>query len=134
MSDFNKEVIQEFRANGGKVGGHFENMDLLLVHTTGAKSGNLRINPTAYIKDGDRLVIAASKGGSDTHPDWFYNLTAKPQVIVEVGREKFTALAVAAQEPERTELFGKLAGKYPGFKEYESKTSRVIPVVVLNRQ
>ncbi len=131
MSDFNKEIIQEFRANEGTVGGIFEGMSLLLVHTTGAKSGQLRINPTVYIKDEDNLIIAASKAGADTHPDWYYNLVANPQVIVEVGIETFSALADVPSEPERSSLYEKLASKYPMFKEYETKTSRVIPIVKL---
>ncbi|NQS91119.1 MAG: nitroreductase family deazaflavin-dependent oxidoreductase [Chloroflexi bacterium] len=134
MSDFNKEVIQEFRDNDGKVGGFFENMDLLLIHTTGAKSGQLRINPTAFIQVEDHLIIAASKGGADSHPDWYHNLVADPQVIVEVGTQKFVALAEVPGEPERTNFYSKLASKYPGFAEYEAKTERVIPIVKLTRQ
>lgn len=133
MSEFNKKVIQEFRANQGKVGGHFEGMDLLLVHTTGAKSGKLRINPTAYAKDGGHPFIIASKGGADTHPDWYHNLVANPNVIVELGEETFTAVAEVAQEPERTELYRKMASKYPMFAEYEERADRIIPVVKLIR-
>ncbi len=134
MSDFNKQVIKEFRANGGKVGGYFKNMDLLLLHTVGAKSGKERLNPTAYIKDGEILIIAASKGGADSHPDWYHNLAADPEVKVEVGQENYSARAEIAPEPERTELFGKLKAVYPGFGEYETKTTRVIPVIKLIRQ
>jgi len=86
-NDWNKQIIEEFRANDGKVGGHFENMTLLLLHTTGVKSGQPRLNPVAYVKDGDQYVIMASKGGAPTHPDWYYNLVANPQVTVEVGSE-----------------------------------------------
>ena len=117
MSDWNKQVIEEFRANDGKVGGYFENMTLLLLHTTGAKSGNPRLNPVAYLPDGDRFVIIASKAGAPTNPDWYYNLVANPQVGVEVGTEKFQALATVAEEPERTELYEKMASFYPGFAE-----------------
>lgn len=131
MSDYNKKVIKEFRANQGRVGGHFDGMDLLLVHTTGARSGKLRINPTAYINDGNFLVIAASKGGADSHPDWYYNLIANPNVIIEVGEDTFAALAEIPEEPERTELYKKLAGIYPQFAEYEAKTERKIPVIKL---
>ena len=131
MSDFNKKIIQEFRANDGKVGGMFEGMSLLLVHTTGAKSGQLRINPTAYIKDGENLIIAASKGGADSHPDWYHNLVSNPQVIVEVGSETISALAEVPSEPERSDLYGKLASKYPMFNEYKTKTKRVIPIIKL---
>ena len=131
MSDFNKKIIQEFRANDGKVGGMFEGMSLLLVHTTGAKSGQLRINPTAYIKDEENLIIAASKGGADSHPDWYHNLVSNPQVIVEVGSETISALAEVPSEPERSDLYGKLASKYPMFNEYKTKTKRVIPIIKL---
>ena len=134
MSDWNKAVIEEFRANDGKVGGHFENIPLLLLHTMGAKSGEPRLNPVAYMADGERYVIVASKGGSPTHPAWYYNLVAHPEVTVEVGTETFQAHADVVQEPERTELFGKVSTQYPGFAEYERKTTRVIPVVVLTRQ
>ena len=91
MSDFNKKVIEEFRANGGKVGGHFENMSLLLLHTTGAKSGLPRLNPLAQMADGDRYVIIASKGGAPSHPDWYHNIVANSSVKVEVGTEAFEA-------------------------------------------
>ena len=131
MSDFNKEIIQEFRANDGIVGGMFEGMSLLLVHTTGAKSGQLRINPTAYFKDGENLIIAASKAGADSHPDWYHNLVANPQVIVEVGSETISALAEVTSEPERSNYYEKLSSKYPAFNEYKTKTKRVIPIIKL---
>lgn len=133
MSDFNKEVIQEFRSNQGVVGGFFEGIDLLLVHTTGAKSGQLRINPVAYFNEDNQYVIAASKGGADSHPDWFHNLVANPEVIFEVGGDTHAGSAEVAVEPERTELYAKLSGKYPMFKEYETKTERVIPIIKLTR-
>jgi deazaflavin-dependent oxidoreductase (nitroreductase family) len=133
MNDWNKKVIEEFRANGGKVGGAFENMNLLLLHTTGAKTGLPRLNPVAYMKDDDRFVIIASKGGAPSHPDWYFNLAANPEVEVEVGTEKFRALATVAEEPERTELFEKMAALYSGFAEYQRRTERVIPVVILIR-
>lgn len=103
----------------------------LLLHTTGAKSGLPRINPVACMPDGDRYVIIASKGGAPSNPDWYYNLVANPEVSVEVGTEKFQAQATVAEEPERTTLYNKMSTKYPGFAEYEQKTSRVIPVVTL---
>lgn len=134
MNDWNKAIIEEFRANDGKVGGHFANMSLLLLHTTGAKSGLPRLNPLAYVADGERLVIVASKGGAPSHPAWYYNLVANPQVSVEVGTEQFQARATVAQEPERTELYEKVTARYPGFAEYRRKTTRVIPVVILTRQ
>lgn len=133
MSDFNKKVIKEFRGNEGKVGGFFENMTLLLVHTKGAKTGQLRINPVATIQVGDHQVIAGSKAGADTHPDWYHNLIADPNVIVELGTETFTARAEVTREPERTELYNKMKAAYPGFAEYEEKTSRVIPVIKLRK-
>ncbi len=136
MSDWNKQVIEEFRANDGKVGGHFANMKLLLLHTTGAKSGLARINPLACTTDGDRHVVIASKAGAPSNPDWYYNLVANPEVVVEVGTERFKAAATVAEEPERSRLYGKMADLYPIFAEYEAKTKteRVIPVVVLTRQ
>ena len=130
-NNWNKQIIEEFRTNGGKVGGHFENMTLLLLHTTGAKSGLPRINPAACMKDGEQYVIIASKGGAPSNPDWYYNLVANPEVEVEVGTERFQAKATVVEEPERTALYNKMAAKYPGFAEYEQKTSRVIPVVTL---
>lgn len=133
MSDWNKKVIEEFRANDGNVGGYFKDMSLLLLHTTGAKSGQPRLNPVAYTNDGDRLVIIASKSGAPTNPDWYYNVVANPEVGVEVGTEQFQAQAAVMPEPERTELFGNMASKYPGFAEYEQKTTRVIPVITLTR-
>jgi deazaflavin-dependent oxidoreductase (nitroreductase family) len=126
-------IINEFRANAGKVGGHFEGRSLLLLHTTGAKSGEPRINPVACIRDRDRLVIIASKGGAPTNPDWYYNLLAHPLVTVETGTEQFEACAEIAREPERTCLYNQMAAMMPGFAEYQLKTTRVIPVIVLTR-
>jgi len=134
MSDWNKKVIEEFRANKGKVGGYFENMTLLLLHTRGAKSGLPRLSPTAYTEDSDRLVIIASKGGADTHPDWYYNLVANPNVTIEVGTETYDAVATVEQEPERTRLYDQMAAQYPGFEAYRQKTSRNIPVITLRRK
>ncbi len=134
MSDWNTKIIEEFRANQGKVGGNFENMKLLLLHTTGAKSGLLRLNPAAYTEDGDRLVIIASKGGADTHPDWYYNVVANPNVTIEVGTEKYDAVATVEQEPERTRLYDQMAAQHPFFEEYRQKTSRIIPVITLKRK
>ena len=134
MTNMNQQIIEEFRTNNGKVGGFFEKMDLLLLHTTGKRSGQPRLNPTAYIKEGNSLVIAASKAGADSHPDWYYNLKANPEVSVEVGTEKYPALVEIAPEPERTRLYDKLKSIYPGFAEYELKTNRVIPVITISRQ
>ena len=134
MSDWNKAIIEEFRANKGKVGGTFENTKLLLLHTKGAKSGVERVNPVAYFMDDNRYVIIASKGGADTSPDWYYNLLADPDVSVEVGTEQFQASAAPTSEPERTRLYEKMESINPGFSEYKQKTSRVIPVITLTRK
>src|SRR5215468_5102099 len=128
MSDWNKSIIEEFRANKGKVGGYFANTDLLLLHTKGAKSGLERINPVAYFVDDNRYVIIASKSGADTNPDWYHNLLAHPEISVEVGTEQFQAIAKSASEPERTRLYEKMESINRGFSEYKQKTSRVIPV------
>ena len=136
MNDFNewnKQIIAEFRANDGKVGGQFAGMTLLLLHTTGAKSGLARINPVACLEDGERLVIIASKAGAPSNPDWYYNLVANPEVGVEYGTEQFQALATVTEEPERTELYARMATLNPGFAEYQKQTTRVIPVVNLTR-
>lgn len=134
MNDFNQQVIKEFRENDGNVGGPFEGADLLLLHTSGAKSGRERINPLVYLPDGDRLVIIASKAGAPSNPDWYYNLKANPAVEVEVGTERFSTTATETQEPERTELYEKVVAKYPNFDEYRQKTTRTIPVITLTRQ
>jgi deazaflavin-dependent oxidoreductase (nitroreductase family) len=133
MSDMNERIIKEFRANDGKVGGFFANNTLLLLHTTGAKSGKERINPLVTFEDGDRLVIIASKGGAPSHPDWYQNLVANPVVNVEYGTESFQAKAAVASEPERTRLYGIMETKMAAFTEYKVKAGRVIPVVTLSR-
>jgi len=133
MSDFNQAIIEEFRKNAGKVSGRFAQMELLLLTTTGAKSGKERVNPVAYTKDGDRLVIIASKGGAPTNPDWYYNLAANPKVTVEVGSEKFSANAVITQGEERERLYEQQAALYPTFHDYKEKTDREIPVILLER-
>lgn len=130
-NDWNKTVIEEFRANGGKVGGRFTGRSLLLLHTTGAKSQQARVNPLAYIQAGERLVVIASKAGAPTNPDWYYNLLANPVVSVEVGTEQFQARAMIADEPERTRLYDQMVAVNPGFAEYQLKTARRIPVVLL---
>lgn len=131
---FNVQVVEEFRANGGKVGGRFANSQLLLLHTTGAKSGQPRLTPLAYLADGNRLVVIASNGGASRHPAWYHNLVANPKVGVEVGTEQFYATATVAQEPERTRLFDTMAARSPAFAGYQKKAApRVIPVIVLTR-
>lgn len=134
MSDWNKAIIEEFRANKGKVGGQFENSNLLLLHTTGAKSGLERVNPVVYFNDNGRYVVIASKGGADAHPDWYHNLRAHPEVTVEVGTEQFTAIAAVTSEPERTTLYEKVETINPGFTAYKHKTARIIPVITLTRK
>ena len=133
QNERNQKIIDEFRANAGKVGGPFAGATLLLLHTTGAKSGQQRINPVACLTDGDRLVIIASKGGAPTNPDWYYNLVANPLATVEVGTEKFSVQATIAQGPERTRLYDQMVAMMPGFAEYQRKTTRTIPVVILTR-
>lgn len=133
MNDFNQKVIEEFRANAGKVGGPFEGADLLLLTTTGAKSGRRVTTPVMYLEDGDRLVVIASKAGADHHPAWFHNLRANPGVTVEAGTDTFQARASVVDPPERDRLYARMVEKAPGFAEYEEKTSRVIPVVALER-
>jgi deazaflavin-dependent oxidoreductase (nitroreductase family) len=134
MSDFNQSVISEFRANGGKVGGYFAGANMLLLHTTGAKSGQPRTNPLVYVTDGDRIVVIASKSGDDSNPDWYYNLLANPTVKVELGDKQFQAQATAVtEEPERSRLYAKMVEHRSGFADYEQKTSRKIPAVVLQR-
>ncbi len=133
MSDWNKKIIEEFRANDGKVGGPYANNTLLILHTTGAKSGKERVNPLVTFEDNDRLVVVASKGGAPSHPGWYYNLLANPEVSVEYGTEEFRARASVASEPERTELYEKMESTFSTFTEYKQKTNRVIPVVTLTR-
>lgn len=133
MSDFNAGVIEEFRANGGKVGGMFEGAPLLLLHTTGARSGEPRLQPLVYLADGDRWVIFASKAGADTHPAWFHNLRANPDAEVEIGDERFAVRAAEVTGEERDRLYAEQARRMPNFAEYEQKTSRKIPVVALER-
>lgn len=133
MSDFNKKIIDEFRANQGKVGDMFANMNLLLLTTHGAKTNKEYTVPVAYTKDADRFVIVASKGGAPTNPDWYYNLLAHPEVTVEVGNEKFQAQAINTEGKERNRLFEQHAKQYPNFNEYKEKTTRLIPVLLLER-
>ncbi|HZR40990.1 MAG TPA: nitroreductase family deazaflavin-dependent oxidoreductase [Ktedonobacteraceae bacterium] len=134
MNDFeawNRQVIEEFRANKGKVNG---GNSLLLLTTTGAKSGKQRVNPLAYTTDGERLVIIASKGGAPSNPDWYYNVVAHPDVTVEVGGETFEARATVVEGAERDKLYAKQAAIMPNFAEYQEKTTRKIPVIVLTRK
>ena len=133
QNERNMAIIQEFRANAGKVGGPFAGKSMLLLHTVGAKSGQARINPVACIRDGDRLVVIASKGGAPTNPDWYHNILANPLVSVETGTEQFQARAAITAEPERTRLYNQMVARMPGFAEYQRKTMRIIPVIILTR-
>jgi deazaflavin-dependent oxidoreductase (nitroreductase family) len=133
VNDFNRGVIDEFRANDGKTSGPFAHAPLMLMTTVGAKSGEERVIPIVYTRDGDRLVVAASKGGAPTNPDWFHNVVAHPEVTVELPGESFPARATVADRAERDRLYAAHAAEMPGFAEYEAKTDRVIPVVVLER-
>lgn len=133
MTDWNAGIIEEFRTNAGKVGGPFEGGDLLLLHTTGTRSGKPRVNPLAYATDGEVLVVTASKAGAPENPDWFHNVLAQPDVEIEVGAEKHTAHATVHRSgPERDRLYGLMVVKMPGFADYENKTTRTIPVVTLH--
>jgi deazaflavin-dependent oxidoreductase (nitroreductase family) len=133
LQKLNTSIIEEFRANGGAVGGQFAGAALLLLTTTGAKTGSTRVNPVACLSDGDRYIIIASYEGAPTSPPWYHNLLSNPEVGVEVGAEQFTAKADVLDEPERTELYAKMVETMPVFSEYQSRTTRVIPVVALTR-
>ena len=130
-NDWNRNVIDEFHANDGVVGGMFEGMPLLLLHHTGAKSGTERVNPLVYLSDGDNYVIFASKAGAPTSPDWYHNLRANPNTTIEVGVQSIPVTAKVAEGEERERLWSAQKEVAPQFAEYESKTDRVIPVVVL---
>jgi len=131
---FNKGIVEEFRANHGVVGGPFEGAPMILVTHKGAKSGVERTSPLVYTRDGDDVVIIASMGGAPNHPAWFHNIKANPQVQVEIGDEAYTANAeILTEGPERQRLYDQQAALMPNFAEYQEKTSRVIPVVVLSK-
>jgi deazaflavin-dependent oxidoreductase (nitroreductase family) len=131
MNDFNRAIIEEFRANEGRVGGPFEGAPVLLLTSTGAKSGEQRTTPVVYLLDGERMVIFASKGGAPTNPAWYHNLRANPSASVEVGPDTLHVNAVVTAGEERQRLFDRQAERYPQFADYASKTSREIPVVAL---
>lgn len=133
MSDWNQQIINEFRANDGKVGGVFKDNTLLLLHTTGAKTGKEHVNPLVTYKDEDKFVVIASAGGATHHPDWYYNLRANPEVEVEYGTEKFHARAAETSEPERTRLYAGMEERMDSFKDYKKTANRVIPVLKLTR-
>lgn len=129
-SNFNQKIIEQFRAQSGKTD---HPLHLLLLTTTGAKSGELRTSPLAYSRDGDRFVVLASKGGAPTNPAWYHNVLANPLVTVEVDDDRFQARAIVTEGEERERLFDQHAALMPGFAEYRKKTIRQIPVIVLDR-
>ena len=133
-ADWNEKIIEEFRANEGRVGGNFEGAPMLLLHTTGARSGTERVNPMMYLELDGRIFVFASKAGAPTNPDWYHNLLAHPEVTVELGTETFEATASPLRGQERDRVYGEQANRYPGFAEYQDKTTRIIPVLELSRQ
>ena len=130
-NDWNAAIIEEFRANGGKVGGNFEGAPLLLLHTTGARSGKERVNPMMYQDLGGPVAVFASKAGAPSNPAWYHNLVANPDVVAEIGTTTRTFRARTATGDERRRIWEKQKADYPGFADYEAKTDREIPVVVL---
>jgi deazaflavin-dependent oxidoreductase (nitroreductase family) len=134
-AEFNQQIIDEFRANEGRVGGMFETTPLLLLHHKGAKSGTERVNPLAYLTDDGSYVVFASKGGSPTNPDWYWNLKANPDVRIEVGTDEIEATALEATGEQRERLFRAQADRFPQFDDYAQKAAgRKIPVMVLTPQ
>jgi deazaflavin-dependent oxidoreductase (nitroreductase family) len=130
-NDWNAKIIAEFRANGGKVGGNFEGAPLLLLHTTGAKSGQARVNPVMYRAVDGGYAVFASRGGSPNNPDWYHNLVANPAVHAEIGTQTVALTARVAGDAEREPIWTAQKADYPGFAEYEKSTTRQIPVVIL---
>jgi len=133
VNDWNQKIIEEFRSNAGRVGGQFEGAPVLLLHTTGAKSGAERVNPMMYLDLDGRRFVFASKAGAPTSPDWYHNLVANPAVRVEAGSEEYGATAMPVTGDERDRVYAEQAHRYRGFAEYQEKTDRVIPVVELVR-
>lgn len=133
INAFNKSIIDEFRSNGGKVGGQFENSDLLLLTTTGAKSGQPRTSPLAHFRIDGKLIVIGSFAGAPVSPAWVHNLRANPKARVELGTEAFDVTARELPRAERDALFDKITAAAPGFAEYQAKTSRVIPLFELQR-
>lgn len=133
MSDWNTAIIEEFRANAGKVGGNFEGAPMVILHTTGARTGQERVKPLVYQAVGDDIAVFASKGGAPEHPDWFHNVVAHPDVTVEIGADTVPMRARVAEGDERERIWSRQKQLMPGFADYEAKTTRQIPVVVLSR-
>lgn len=134
INDFNEQIMAEFRANGGNVGGPFTGVPMVIVHHTGAKSGIVRHAPLAYLPDGDDVVIFASKGGDPTNPSWFHNLIANPDTVIELGAEILPVHVREATGAERDELFERQKKAMPPFADYEARTTRIIPVLILERR
>jgi deazaflavin-dependent oxidoreductase (nitroreductase family) len=130
-NDWNSKIIEEFRASGGKVGGAFEGAPLLLLHTTGARTGQERVNPVMYRRVGDNYAVFASKAGAPTNPDWYHNLVANPAVRAEIGTQTIDLTARVADSAEREQIWAAQKAEYAGFADYEQKTTRQIPVVIL---
>lgn len=130
-NDRNKAVIEEFRANQGKVGGNFANANVLLLHHKGARSGEPRLNPLMYLPDGKRYIVFASMGGAPKNPAWYHNIVANPNVSIEVGTQKMDAKAKVITGPERDQLYDRMAKSFPQFDDYRKSTTRKIPVIAL---
>ena len=133
MSDWNTKIIEEFRANGGRVGGNFEGSNMILVHHVGRRTGTERVNPLAYFRDGDSMVVIASAAGAPKNPDWYHNLIAVDRTEVEVGTETFPVKVSEVEGPERDDLWQRIVAAMPGFGEYQKATDRTIPLVRLTR-
>jgi deazaflavin-dependent oxidoreductase (nitroreductase family) len=133
MSDWNNKIIEEFRANEGKVGGPFEGAPVLLLHTVGARTGQGRVNPMMYQQVDGGYAVFASKGGAPSNPDWYHNLLADPKVTAEIGTSTVELIARVAEGGERERIWTAQKTAYPGFADYERKTTRQIPVIILER-
>ena len=131
MSDWNNKIIEEFRASGGTVGGPFEGAPLLLLHTVGARTGQERVNPVMYMRVDGGYAVFASKAGAPSHPGWYHNLLAHPKVTAEIGTGTVELTARVAESGERERIWAAQKAAYPGFADYERKTARQIPVVIL---
>ncbi len=134
LNDWDRQIIEEFRANGGNVGGQFAGVPLLLLTTTGAKSGEPRISPLAYLSEGGRIYVFAGNRGAPTNPGWYHNLVAHPDVTVEVGTEKFEARAIVVESAEGNRLGSIQVQKIPALAELQTKITRKVPVVLLERK
>ena len=133
VNNWNQQVIAEFRANGGKVGGRYAGRPMLLLHSVGARSGQTRVNPVLYQRVGDSFAIFASKNGAPRNPDWYYNLRANPRATVEVGTDTFEVNARVVQGQEREQIWTRQKQQNPNFADYERQTPRQIPVIILER-